>query len=78
MRFLNPSIADISPEPRKVKRGRETKIPRSDRIKPPIVPAANGNQKASLSAPNKKGTKPKIVERMVSKIGVIFAFQAFK
>ena len=49
-----------------------------DITKPPIVPAAKGNQKASLSAPNIKGIKPKIVDTTVKNIGMIFEFQAFR
>ena len=47
-------------------------------ISPPIVPAAKGNQKASLSVPNMKGMNPRIVEMTVKKIGVILALQAFR
>ena len=49
-----------------------------DITKPPIVPAAKGNQKASLSAPNIKGIKPKIVDTTVKNIGMIFEFQALR
>ena len=49
-----------------------------DMASPPIVPAASGNQNASLSGPNMNGIKPRIVETTVRKIGVIFAFQAFR
>ena len=45
--------------------GRKKKIPMIDITNPPIVPAANGNQNASLSVPTIKGIKPRI-----------FAFQA--
>lgn len=47
-------------------------------MSPPIVPAAKGNQKASLSGPNMNGINPKMVETTVRKIGIILAFQAFK
>ena len=53
-------------------------MPSTDMDNPPIVPAARGNQNASLSAPNKNGMKPRIVEMTVKNIGVIFAFHAFK
>ena len=46
-------------------------------INPPIVPDANGNQKASFSVPTMKGMKPRIVETTVRKIGTILAFHAF-
>ncbi len=49
----------------------------TDITNPPMVPAANGNQKASFSAPTMKGMKPRIVDITVKKIGIIFAFQAF-
>ena len=49
-----------------------------DIASPPMVPAASGNQNASLSGPNMNGIKPKMVETTVRKIGVIFAFQAFR
>lgn len=45
---------------------------------PPIVPDANGNQKDSLSNPIIKGIKPKMVEIIVSNIGIILLFHAFK
>lgn len=45
---------------------------------PPMVPAASGNQNASLSGPNMNGMKPKMVETTVRKMGVILAFQAFR
>ena len=45
---------------------------------PPMVPAASGNQNASLSGPNMNGMKPKVVETTVRKMGVILAFQAFR
>lgn len=56
--------------------GRKKKIPMIDITNPPIVPAANGNQNASLSVPTIKGIKPRMVETTVRKIGRIFAFQA--
>lgn len=56
--------------------GKKKKIPMTDIINPPIVPAANGNQKASLSVPTIKGIKPRIVETTVRKMGITFAFQA--
>ena len=52
------------------------KIPTTDIIKPPIVPAANGNQKASLPVPTMNGMKPKMVETTVRKIGMTLAFHA--
>ena len=49
-----------------------------EKISPPIVPAARGNQKASWVSPITKGIKPKIVESTVSIIGTILAFQALR
>lgn len=51
--------------------GRKKKIPMIDITNPPIVPAANGNQNASLSVPTIKGIKPRMVETTVRKIGRI-------
>ena len=45
---------------------------------PPMVPAASGNQNASLSGPNMNGMKPKTFYTTVRKMGVILAFQAFR
>lgn len=56
--------------------GRKKNIPTTDITNPPIVPAANGNQKASLSVPIINGTNPRIVETTVRKMGTIFAFHA--
>ena len=52
------------------------KIPIIDIIKPPIVPAANGNQKASFPIPTMNGMNPKMVETIVRKIGIILVFHA--
>ena len=52
------------------------KIPRIDMVNPPMVPAASGNQNASLSGPNINGINPSMVEITVRKIGVILAFHA--
>lgn len=51
-------------------------MPRIDMIRPPIVPAASGNQKASLSVPSMNGINPSMVDITVRKIGVILAFHA--
>ena len=51
-------------------------MPTTDITNPPIVPAANGNQNASLSVPTIKGMKPSMVEITVRKIGTTLAFQA--
>lgn len=59
-----------------VNNGINKKMPINDIIKPPILPAANGNQKPSFSAPIIKGKKPNIVETMVRNIGLILAFHA--
>ena len=48
-------------------------MPRIDMIRPPIVPAASGNQKASLSVPSMNGINPSMVDITVRKIGVILA-----
>ena len=53
-------------------------MPRIDMIRPPIVPAASGNQKASLSVPSMNGINPSMVDITVRKIGVILAFHAFR
>ena len=53
-------------------------MPAIDITSPPIVPAASGNQNASLSGPNMNGMNPRIVDITVRKIGVIFAFHAFR
>ena len=52
------------------------KIPTMDIVKPPLVPAAKGNQNASLPVPTMNGMNPKMVETTVRKIGIIFAFHA--
>lgn len=52
------------------------KIPTIDIANPPMVPAANGNQKASLPVPTINGMKPRMVETTVKKIGTILAFHA--
>ena len=52
------------------------KIPRIDITSPPMVPADNGNQKASLPVPTMNGMKPRMVETTVRKMGTILAFQA--
>ena len=55
--------------------GKKTKTPKKDIIKPPIVPAARGNQKPSFS-PIIKGINPIIVDTVVKNIGVILALIA--
>ena len=57
--------------------GQKTNTPTTDIINPPIVPAANGNQNPSFSAPTIKGMNPKTVEATVRKIDIIFVFHAF-
>ena len=52
------------------------KIPTIDMTNPPMVPAANGNQKASLPVPTMNGIKPRMVDTTVKKIGTILAFHA--
>ena len=47
-----------------------------DMTKPPMVPAANGNQKASFPVPIMNGMKPRMVETTVRKMGRILAFHA--
>lgn len=56
--------------------GSKKKIPINDIISPPIVPAANGNQKDSLSVPIMKGINPRMVDTTVRKIGITLAFHA--
>jgi hypothetical protein len=55
--------------------GRKIKIPTTDITSPPMVPAAKGNQNGALS-PTRNGTKPKMVDVTVRKIGITFTFQA--
>ena len=57
-------------------RGRKRKTPSNDIINPPIVPAAKGNQNAVLSVPTIKGMKPRMVDKTVSRMGIIFALHA--
>jgi hypothetical protein len=56
--------------------GKNTHIPTIDIANPPIVPAANGNQNASLVVPTINGINPSIVETTVRKIGIILEFHA--
>ena len=57
-------------------RGRKRKTPSNDIINPPIVPAAKGNQNAVLSVPTIKGMKPRMVDKTVSRRGIILALHA--
>lgn len=57
--------------------GRKLKMAMTDMTKPPMVPAAKGNQKASLEVPTINGMKPRIVLIIVRKMGITLAFQAF-
>ena len=52
------------------------KMPIIDITNPPIVPAAKGNQNAVLSVPTIKGMKPRMVDKTVSKMGIILALHA--
>ena len=61
-----------------INRGRKRNRAIKETINPPIVPAARGNQKASLNSPIIKGIKPNIVEKIVKKIGLTLAFHARK
>ena len=45
---------------------------------PPMVPAASGNQNASLSGPNMNGMKPKMVETTVRKNGRDLSIPGFQ
>ena len=56
--------------------GRKRKTPSNDIINPPIVPAAKGNQNAVLSVPIIKGMKPRMVDKTVSRMGIILALHA--
>jgi hypothetical protein len=58
------------------KMGKNKIIPIKENINPPIVPAANGYQKASFVEPTINGLKPRTVEVIVSIIGRIFTLQA--
>lgn len=53
-------------------------MPTIDMTNPPMVPAARGNQNASFSVPIKNGIKPRMVEIMVSIIGMILLFHDFR
>ena len=57
-------------------RGRKRKTPSNDIINPPIVPAAKGNQNAVLSVPTIKGMKPRMVDKTVSRMGIILVLHA--
>ena len=46
-------------------------MPIKDISSPPVVPAANGNQKFSFSNPIMNGRNPNNVDNIVSKIGMI-------
>src|SRR5674476_1299616 len=52
--------------------GRNKNIPSNENNKPPIVPAASGNQKASFDAPIINGIKPSTVEMTVNRIAVSY------
>ena len=58
--------------------GRRRRIANIDIINPPIVPAANGNQKPSRLSPIRKGIKPRTVDRTVRSTAVILALKAVK
>ncbi len=60
-----------------IKIGRKKKIPMTDIINPPMVPAAKGNQNASLFIATMNGINPRMVDIIVRAIGIIFAFHAF-
>jgi hypothetical protein len=59
-------------------KGRYKNSARSEKINPPTLPAASGNQKASLYSPIMNGIKPRIDEEMVRKMGLIFMFHALR
>jgi len=59
------------------KTGRKSIIPIKENNKPPIVPAANGNQNGSFVDPIINGLKPSTVDVIVSIIGRILKLQAF-
>ena len=56
--------------------GRKKYMPTSDISSPPIVPMASGYQNASF-VPIMNGTKPSMVDSMVSIMDVIFELNAF-
>ena len=58
--------------------GRRNRMANSDISRPPIVPAANGNQKPSRVSPIRKGMKPSTVDSAVSNTAVILALNALK
>ena len=51
------------------KAGRKQKMAMTDMSRPPIVPAAKGNQNASRTVPTMKGIKPRMVLTTVRKMG---------
>ena len=56
--------------------GKNRNIPTIDMANPPMVPAASGNQNASLEVPTIKGINPSMVETTVRKMGMILEFHA--
>ena len=61
-----------------MKSGVNKNIAKNETIKPPIVPAARGNQNSSLYSPIRNGIKPNIVEITVRKMGRTLAFHALR
>jgi alpha-D-xyloside xylohydrolase len=69
-------IVQYSGFPTPINKGKKKKSAMNERISPPQVPAAKGNQKASLYSPIIKGINPSIVEKIVRKMGVNLTFHA--
>jgi hypothetical protein len=63
------SVAIYLRLPTPIKSGNKKKVPTSDIVKPPIVPAAKGNQKASFVSPIMNGINPSMVDTTVNKMG---------
>jgi predicted alpha/beta hydrolase len=74
-KFKSPSTPDF---PTPINSGKKKKTAKKENINPPTLPAANGNQKASLYSPIMKGINPRMVDTMVKKIGFTLTFQAFR
>lgn len=56
--------------------GRKTIKAKMEEIVPDTHPMAKANQKTSAGPSKRKGTSPRIVERMVKEIGIIFLLKA--
>ena len=59
-----------------VQTGSQMNRPMREAVRPPMVPAAKGNQNPSFTWPTMKGMKPRMVLMTVRKMGIILMFQA--